>query len=53
VGQKERFLTDLDQEESSDFLITTVGVAGVSLVCFIVILSLLALTERGRKEAKN
>jgi len=46
-------LTDVDKGDSSEFLITTLGVAAISLIVFIVILSVLALTVAGRKEAKK
>jgi len=45
-------MTDLDKDDSSDFLITSLGMAAIALIAFSVVLFVLAFTETGRVKAR-
>ena len=46
-------MTDLDKDDSSDFLITSLGMAAIALIAFLAVLFLLSFTETGRLNARE
>jgi hypothetical protein len=53
MSSKDRFKQEIDTSESSDLLVTTLGVMAVGLVCFSFLLLSLSFSKTGRKRAIN
>ena len=52
MDQQEQFMAVADNDDDSDFLVTTLGMAALALIGFSLVLFVLAFTEAGREKAK-